>query len=249
MMSERLAETIGLWRQLTVVEDGERLVIGPGALLTLDERGYAVTVNGKLIQRGTSTNNTNLSPCQSDVTVTEGVDVGQNYSQIFQVQGDVLLVCRGRAGTARPAEFKSDAGSGNMLSVWLRINNADSLPPALTPGNLKIWLVFLLALGMSDAGRKDLEQSLGYWPGLTVTGLISAVLVMMASLLFKWGWRRGLVLGVAMSSAFHTFEELKAILEPVLGNLGAMLVAICTAIVVGIILNQVVSRLCKAQWN
>ena len=52
-----------------------------------------------------------------------------------------------------------------------------------------------------------------------------------------------------MSSAFHTFEELKTILEPVLGNLGAILVAICTAIIMGIILNQVVSRLLKVQWN
>lgn len=248
-MSEIMSTATGSWRQLGFISDGERLAISSSTLMTIDDQEYSVSVNGKVIQRGRSSKDTSLSPCQSDVTVTEGVDIGQKYAQIFQVQGDVLLVCRGAAGAPRPTEFKSDAGSGDQLSVWFRVSHEEAQSSALTPGNVWVWTVFVVALGISDAVRQDLGQSLGYWPGLLVTGVLSAVLAMLAAMILKWGWRKGLVLGIVMSTAFHTFEELKTALGPTLGNLGAILVATCTAVVIGMVLTQVVSRLLKVRWN
>lgn len=248
-MPESSSRNLGSWKQVAFVSNGERSAFHPNALLTVSEQEYSVSVNGKVIQRGRSVSDTSVSPCQSDVTVTEGVDIGQKYAQIFQVHGDVLLVCRGQAGAQRPSEFKSDPGSGTQLSLWLRVSNEEAQLQTLTPGNVWVWTVFLVALGMSDAVRKDLDQSLGYWPGLLVTIAISSALAMLAAMVFKWGWQRGLALGVAMSSAFHTFEELKTVLGPTLGYLGAILVATCTAVVLGMVLTHTVSRVLKVRWN
>lgn len=86
-MPESSTNAIGYWRLLGYISDGEQSAVSPGALMTVDDQEYSVTVHGKVIQRGRTAKVTKVSLCQSDVTVTEGIDNRQRYAQISQVQG------------------------------------------------------------------------------------------------------------------------------------------------------------------
>lgn len=225
------------------------MAIGPGAVLKTDESGYVVSFNGKSIQHGKSTNNTNITPHQSDVTVSEGPDAGAKILQIFQVQGDVLIACQSKPGMPRPTEFKCEPGSGRTLSVWLRISEQEANQNALAAQNPLIWGLFVIALGFTDGIRHDLMENLGYWPGVLAAGLFAAVLMMVIGLTMKLGWRKGFALGITLSSGYFAFEELRTTIEQSLGRLGATLVAACAAFVLAAIVGQIFSRLLKVRWN
>ena len=109
---------IGTWRQVAVIVDGKDMPVGPATLLTTTKEGWAVTVDGKPYRKGTAKADESKSPVQSDVTFADGELAGQTLRQISKIEGDVLLAC---IGPRPPTEFKSHAGSGQTLSVWIRV--------------------------------------------------------------------------------------------------------------------------------
>lgn len=248
-MSGSETQSVGQWRQVAVVVDGRRIPVGTGAVLTVDAQGYSVSVAGRVIQRGTSSNDYATVPHQSDVTVTEGPQAGQTLPQIFHVEGDILMACAAPNGGVRPTEFRSPSGSGHVLSIWLRISPADAVPGAWSTHSWKTWLVALFALDVSQGLRRDLIAHLGYWGGLIAEGLIASAMVMLAGRLLKWSWRSGLVLGLTMSIGLNTFQELRTALEPALGAPGSLAVSASTAFVAALLAGVALSRLIKAQWD
>jgi hypothetical protein len=214
------------WRQVSVIVDGKRLFIGPGAVMKTDGTEYVVTVNGKLYQRGTSSANSGVTPSQSDVTVTEGTQAGTTYSQIYQRMGDVLIGCGAKPGAARPTQFTSEPGSGHTLSVWVRIPESEGKPATKSPDWLPIVLVVIFGGGLAETFRKDFEPFAGYWGGLAAGWLTFAIVAMVIGLLFKSGWKKSLGMSVIIATAFLSFDEFAHLWE---ADLGAVLSRIAAA--------------------
>ncbi len=247
-MSHAQSDGKGTWRQVAVIVNGQQIGVGPGALLTVNDDGYEVTVNGRVYQRGTSRNDYSTIPYQSDVIVTDGAEAGKTLPQIFQISGDVLVACIAPEGAARPAEFASHPGSGHTLSVWIRVTGKhDSLSPAAIG-----WRFFALIMSMmivTNVGKSikhDLAATLGYWPGVVASGLLSTGVVIALCMVLKWGWRSGLILGLTMSVAINVFEELRQILDPVLAKPLVELVCASTAFAVAMIAGIILTRLLKS---
>jgi uncharacterized protein (TIGR03067 family) len=61
------------------------------------------------------------SPANIDYLNLHGPSKGKRQQGIYRFDGDVLTVCVGAPGAARPAEFASTGGDGRTLTVWKRI--------------------------------------------------------------------------------------------------------------------------------
>jgi uncharacterized protein (TIGR03067 family) len=107
---------VGSWRMVAVIVDGKDLPTGSTTINSVTENGWIVTVDGKLYSKGTSKREPG-NPNQLDVIYSEGALAGTTLKQIQKIEGDVMIAC---AGKTRPTEFKSKAGSGHTLSVWIR---------------------------------------------------------------------------------------------------------------------------------
>jgi uncharacterized protein (TIGR03067 family) len=59
-------------------------------------------------------------PKQIDITVKEGNGQEQLHKGIYHLDGDNLKICFAHAGVDRPTEFKTQAGSQDMLFVLKR---------------------------------------------------------------------------------------------------------------------------------
>lgn len=108
---------LGTWRQVALVVDGKDTPVGSSTLLTTTPDGWTMTIDGKFFSKGT-TKVDPKSPTQSDVTYAEGFLAGATLRQISKIEGDVLIAC---IGAERPTQFKSKAGSGHTLSIWIRV--------------------------------------------------------------------------------------------------------------------------------
>lgn len=108
---------LGTWRMIAVIVDGKDLPPGSQTLNTVTADGWTVTKNGDFYSKGTSKRDPQF-PSHSDVKYVEGALAGTTLKQILKIEGDVMIAC---IGEKRPTEFKSKAGSGNTLSVWIRV--------------------------------------------------------------------------------------------------------------------------------
>ncbi len=108
---------LGTWRMIAVIVDGKDLPPGSATLNTVTADGWTVTTNGDFYSKGTAKGDPQF-PSHSDVKYDEGALAGTTLKQIVKIEGDVMIAC---AGEKRPTEFKSKAGSGNTLSVWIRV--------------------------------------------------------------------------------------------------------------------------------
>ena len=66
------------------------------------------------------------TPKELDIIFTEGHRQGEVDLGIYTLDRDTLRICRGKT---RPEEFKSVAGTGNLLHYYIRVSPLTSLPP------------------------------------------------------------------------------------------------------------------------
>ncbi len=232
----------GTWRQVAAVIDGKRIPVGPGALLEVRDDGYTVTVNGRVYQRGTTKNDYQRMPHESEVTVTQGPQAGEVFSQIFLIEGDVLIACAAAPGAARPTSFTSPPGSGHVLSVWLRASGTGAGPIAHSWWSIVILVVLAGAVG---GASQDLGASVGPWAGMLAGGLAGVLFVTAIGLLLRWDWPTALVMGITIAVAGNIFDGLRAAVAPTLGAVGAVVVSASTAFVVAAIVAAVLKWLLK----
>ena len=61
------------------------------------------------------------SPKTIDYVNTAGANKGKTQEGIYELDGDILKICVGAPGSARPAQFESVAGDGRSFTVWRRV--------------------------------------------------------------------------------------------------------------------------------
>lgn len=75
---------------------------------------YTVTV-GAQPDRGTCKLDPSAKPKALDITGTEGPNKGRTILAIYERDGDTLRICYDLSGKDRPAEFKTEEGTGLFL--------------------------------------------------------------------------------------------------------------------------------------
>lgn len=232
------------WRQLVAIVDGKRTPM-ESAKVVLKKSGenYTVSAMGKVIQRGVSKANREVSPHTSDVTVTEGLHAGASLRQIFRIDDDVMVSCIAKQGAERPTAFESKPGSGHTLSVWIRVNEGEV---AAEPSQAKSLLSIVGAIMLCQivfGNRNEFVPHVGYFGSLFAAILLSGILVAVVWRCLRWSWQEGLTAGLSLSVLLLTFDELKKAIEPTLGAFGAVTVSGCTAVVIAMTLGTLFSRL------
>jgi uncharacterized protein (TIGR03067 family) len=93
------------------VVNGIKLTISPGK--------YVVTAETK--DEGTVKYFPDASPKAMEITGTAGPNKGKTFPAIYELKGDSLTVCYDLSGKARPAEFKSKAGTELFLATYKKV--------------------------------------------------------------------------------------------------------------------------------
>jgi uncharacterized protein (TIGR03067 family) len=92
-----------------------------GMTVAFEGDKYTVKKGDEVIQVATQKLDPSKSPKTIDVTVAEGLNKGSIILGIYEVSGDTLKVCFDPEGKKRPTEFKSAAGSENLVVVHKRV--------------------------------------------------------------------------------------------------------------------------------
>jgi uncharacterized protein (TIGR03067 family) len=88
-------------------------------VMKLEAPKYEVTVAGSP-DKGSYTLDAESKPKTIDITGEEGPNAGRKIAGIYELKGDTLRICYGLGGSARPAEFKSPAGTKYFLVTYKR---------------------------------------------------------------------------------------------------------------------------------
>jgi uncharacterized protein (TIGR03067 family) len=220
----------------------QRIAVGPGALLETDGGNYRVSVLGKVIQRGTSTNNHFVTPNTSDVQVLEGTHAGEQFKQIYRIDGDVLISCMASPGGVRPTEFRSEVGSGHTLTVWHR-DDGDSQIASDTPMKQSLTIaagIFLCQLAFGI--QTHVVGFLGEYGAMAAGILFAGLLIMIFARLLKLGWYEGFQTGLILASMILLFEKLQNVLLAPLGRVAALTVSACAIIGACLLLQGILAR-------
>jgi uncharacterized protein (TIGR03067 family) len=115
-------EPQGVWTFESQVVDGKETPADRVKTMTSTIEGgkYAVRRGDELVQAGTYIVDPSKSPKAIDMTVGEGPGKGTVMLGIYAFDGGMLKVCFDPTGKKRPTEFKSEAGSGLVLSSHKR---------------------------------------------------------------------------------------------------------------------------------
>ncbi len=234
------------WRLLALVADGKPTAIAPGSVLTVDGEHYSFAVNGTVYQKGITKFDDSKSPRESEVTITQGTGKGKTLLQISKFEDDLLIACLAKAGAPRPTAFQSTPGSGNTLSVWMKLSPAEASRPTHNPWAqaLFIAMVFILA-GVLSGIKPELMPYLGEIGAIAACGLLVVVAVLTVSFFCQWGWRTGFVHGVSLATGLLVYIDLRKSLEPTLSDIGATFAAGSTAVMAALIVSGVLGLILK----
>jgi uncharacterized protein (TIGR03067 family) len=113
-------ELEGTWDLVSLERDGKDVKPkGEKAIMTGDKG--VVKVGDKVIVAATYKLDPSKKPKAVDITYTEGDNKGKTFKGIYQLDGDMLKICRGGSpDDERPTEFKSKPDSGGVLAVYTR---------------------------------------------------------------------------------------------------------------------------------
>jgi uncharacterized protein (TIGR03067 family) len=118
-----LDEMQGTWNLVSAMEDGKALPEDDVKQTTIVVKGNTFRFPGlaedATSKAGTFTLDPTKNPKEMDSTSDQqAVSLG-----IYELEADSYKVCFSPAGKARPANFSSDPGSGQIFQVWQRQKN------------------------------------------------------------------------------------------------------------------------------
>ena len=116
-------ELAGTWQAVSYALDGNKASDEDlkKIQLVIDAQGKTIARNeGKVFIASTTKIDPTPEPMTIDLTYTEGGPKGTNSLGIYQIEDDVLTICRAASDKARPTEFSSKPGSGQTLMSYKR---------------------------------------------------------------------------------------------------------------------------------
>lgn len=113
---------IGQWRCLSATVDSKPLNDKKVSelRLTLTRDRYKTEDAKEVLFDSVYSINTAAIPAQITLIGTEGNLTGKEAKGIFEISGDLLLLCYAMPGKPRPTSFQSLPGSGAHFIVWKR---------------------------------------------------------------------------------------------------------------------------------
>jgi uncharacterized protein (TIGR03067 family) len=112
----------GDWQMLSGVMNGVAMDASTVKWVKRVTRGNQTTIvaGPQTMLKVEFTFDPSTSPPSMDYLNLHGSTKGQSQRGIYRLDGDVLTVCVGAPGAARPAEFTSVTGDGRTLTSWQR---------------------------------------------------------------------------------------------------------------------------------
>ena len=121
--SEEFNRLRGQWRLVSEIDDGKPMPadqVGKKNILTFDATGkWVVEIDGKVVGEGTARIDPARKPKTIDYTFSKGEVAGGRFEAIYELDGDSFRHCGVLKG-ARPSEFSSKPGSGQILTTFRR---------------------------------------------------------------------------------------------------------------------------------
>jgi uncharacterized protein (TIGR03067 family) len=112
----------GTWRPVSMLENGKSLPDDQIKNTTVKIENFNFTfTNGKDSHGGLYLIDPRKSPKTLDIAVTKGKEAGKVYFAIYKFEDGKMIQCMEVSNTNRPTEFTGDAGSGNLLEVWEKV--------------------------------------------------------------------------------------------------------------------------------
>ncbi len=123
----------GSWQFQSVQKNGDKVPETELKDRTVIFGGDAFVVRhaGQLFHAGTQKLDPSKSPKTINAMIAQGDGKGDILLGIYELDGDTLKVCFDTEGQQRPSEFKSDAGSENLLVVYKRVRIGDEPKPTI----------------------------------------------------------------------------------------------------------------------
>jgi uncharacterized protein (TIGR03067 family) len=103
----------GVWTGVTGISDGKKVPddIVSKLTLTIKEGKYNVTFMDKEVETGSYKVDASKKPAHLDLTIAKGKDEGKVQPGIVMIEGDMMTVALGKAGTKdRPKKFEGADG-------------------------------------------------------------------------------------------------------------------------------------------
>jgi uncharacterized protein (TIGR03067 family) len=111
----------GTWDLIHFERDGKEVKLQKDTRAINTGAKFVVKRGDEVIAAGTMKVDPSKKPKASETTYTEGPDKGKTFKGIYQIDGDTVKFCRaGSPDDARPTEFKTKPGSGQLMAVYKR---------------------------------------------------------------------------------------------------------------------------------
>ncbi len=113
-------ELQGSWQMESLEQAGEKVDSKwyAGRVLFIGGRNAFVRQGSAIIQVAMLNLNATADKKYVNVMVLQGEDNGKVHLGIYQVKGDVLTICHDAGGIDRPSEFKTAAGTKQVVAVY-----------------------------------------------------------------------------------------------------------------------------------
>ena len=96
---------IGTWKMISCQRGGKRQPV-KNIYLTFQEDRFEVKRDGAIIESGTVTFNTSVSPMQYDAVIADAQNKKRTYQAIYKIKGDIMIACVNSQATGhRPNDF------------------------------------------------------------------------------------------------------------------------------------------------
>ena len=110
----------GTWQLVSAMHDGKALPDDAVRRTTIVFRGDAFRFPGAAEQATSKEGTVTVDPAKSPKAMDARSPEGEVLRGIYEIDGDRHASCFAPAGRARPADFRSEPGSGRILQVWAR---------------------------------------------------------------------------------------------------------------------------------
>jgi hypothetical protein len=111
------------------------------------------------------------------------------------------------------------------------------------------FVVLVVIIGSTEKFRGSFVELLGFWGGLIAATLFTAILVFGICLIVKVGWRKAIAFALMIPLILNTFEGTRSVLEPQLGSVSAFAVAGVTAVILGLLVGFLTTRILGITWD